>query len=113
MEKTKNIILQGAPGTGKTYRIPELVVRLCEPEFDANNATHKELMSVYDRLKEEKRVMFTTFHQSMDYEDWLEGLRPVLENDQVRYKIEPGIFKRLCTEAERPLSAKKRCEYIR
>ena len=106
-KKRKNIILQGAPGTGKTYRIPELVVRLCEPEFDANNATRKELMSVYNRLKEEKRVMFTTFHQSMDYEDWLEGLRPVLENDQVRYKIEPGIFKRLCTEAERPLSAKK------
>ena len=106
-KKRKNVILQGAPGTGKTYRIPELVVRLCEPEFDANNATRKELMSVYDRLKEEKRVMFTTFHQSMDYEDWLEGLRPVLENDQVTYKIEPGIFKRLCTEAERPLSAKK------
>ena len=106
-KKRKNVILQGAPGTGKTYRIPGLVVRLCEPEFDANNATRKELMSVYDRLKEEKRVMFTTFHQSMDYEDWLEGLRPVLENDQVTYKIEPGIFKRLCTEAERPLSAKK------
>lgn len=106
-KKRKNIILQGAPGTGKTYRIPELVVRLCEPEFDANNATRKELMSVYDRLKEEKRVMFTTFYQSMDYEDWLEGLRPVLENDQVTYKIESGIFKRLCTEAERPLSAKK------
>ena len=106
-KKRKNIILQGAPGTGKTYRIPELVVRLCEPEFDANNATRKELMSVYDRLKEEKRVMFTTFHQSMDYEDWLEGLRPVLENDQVTYKIESGIFKRLCTEAERPLSAQK------
>lgn len=106
-KKRKNVILQGAPGTGKTYRIPELVVRLCEPEFDANNATRKELMSVYDRLKEEKRVMFTTFHQSMDYEDWLEGLRPVLENDQVTYKIEPGIFKRLCTEAERPLAAKK------
>lgn len=106
-KKRKNIILQGAPGTGKTYRIPELVVRLCEPEFDANNATRKELMSVYNRLKEEKRVMFTTFHQSMDYEDWLEGLRPVLENDQVTYKIEPGIFKRLCKEAERPLSAKK------
>lgn len=106
-KKRKNIILQGAPGTGKTYRIPELVVRLCEPEFDANNATRKELMSVYNRLKEEKRVMFTTFHQSMDYEDWLEGLRPVLESDQVTYKIESGIFKRLCTEAERPLSAKK------
>lgn len=106
-KKRKNIILQGAPGTGKTYRIPELVVRLCESEFNANSATREELMSVYNRLKEEKRVIFTTFHQSMDYEDWLEGLRPVLENDQVTYKIESGIFKSLCTEAERPLSAKK------
>lgn len=106
-KKRKNIILQGAPGTGKTYRIPELVVRLCEPDFNANSATRKELMSVYNRLKEEKRVVFTTFHQSMDYEDWLEGLRPVLENDQVTYRIESGIFKNLCTEAERPLSAKK------
>lgn len=106
-KKRKNIILQGAPGTGKTYRIPELVVRLCESEFNANSATREELMSVYNRLKEEKRVIFTTFHQSMDYEDWLEGLRPVLENDQVTYKIESGIFKSLCTEAERPLSAKR------
>lgn len=64
-------------------------------------------MSVYHRLKEEKRVVFTTFHQSMDYEDWLEGLRPVVDNNQVTYEIEDGIFKRLCIEAERPISAKK------
>lgn len=103
----QNIVLQGAPGTGKTYCVPELVVRLCEPEFDSDNATREELMSVYHRLKEEKRVVFTTFHQSMDYEDWLEGLRPVVDNNQVTYEIEDGIFKRLCIEAERPISAKK------
>lgn len=106
-KKRQNIVLQGAPGTGKTYQVPELVVRLCNPEFDANNATREELMTVYNKLKEEKRVMFTTFHQSMDYEDWVEGLRPVVDNNQVTYEIESGLFKNLCAEAERPLSANK------
>lgn len=106
-QKRQNIVLQGAPGTGKTYQVPELVVRLCEPEFDANKATREELMTVYNKLKEEKRVMFTTFHQSMDYEDWVEGLRPVVDNNQVTYEIESGIFKILCAEAERPLSVNK------
>lgn len=50
-----------------------------------------------------KRVAFTTFHQSMDYEDWIEGLRPVIsDNGQVTYEIENGIFKKLCDEATRP-----------
>lgn len=108
--KRQNLVLQGAPGTGKTYHVPELVVRLCSPEFDADNATREELMTEYNRLKSEKRVMFTTFHQSMDYEDWLEGLRPVVDNNQVTYDIEAGIFKRLCDEADKPFSTKKGIE---
>ena len=108
--KRQNIVLQGAPGTGKTYCVPELVVRLCSPEFDAENATREELMAEYNQLKNDRRVMFTTFHQSMDYEDWLEGLRPVVENNHVSYEIEPGIFKRLCDEADKPFSTKKDIE---
>ena len=108
--KRQNMVLQGAPGTGKTYRVPELVVRLCCPDFDADNATREQLMAQYNQLKAERRVMFTTFHQSMDYEDWLEGLRPVVDNNQVTYDIEPGIFKRLCDEADKPFSAKKDIE---
>ncbi|MCM1312790.1 MAG: AAA family ATPase [Bacteroides sp.] len=108
--KRQNLVLQGAPGTGKTYRVPELVVRLCSPDFDAENATREELMAEYNQLKSDRRVMFTTFHQSMDYEDWLEGLRPVVENNQVTYEIEPGIFKKLCDEADKPLSTKKDIE---
>lgn len=109
-KKRKNIVLQGAPGTGKTYSVPELVVRLCEPEFDTKHAGREDLMSVYNRLKDERRVMFTTFHQSMDYEDWLEGLSPVVDNGQVTYENKSGIFKKLCEEAERPLSVKKEIE---
>ena len=103
-KRRKNIVLYGAPGTGKTYDIPNFAVRLCDPEFDANNASREEIVERYNQLKLENRIIFTTFHQSMDYEDWIEGLRPVInENNQVTYEIENGIFKKLCEEAERPI----------
>lgn len=103
-ERRKNIVLYGAPGTGKTYDVPELAVRLCDPSFMAAEPSREEIVSRYNHLKTEKRIAFTTFHQSLDYEDWIEGLRPVVnENSQVTYEIESGIFKKLCEEAERPV----------
>lgn len=103
-ERRKNIVLYGAPGTGKTYDVPELAVRLCDPAFMAAEPSREEIVSRYNQLKTEKRIAFTTFHQSLDYEDWIEGLRPdVNKNSQVTYKIVSGIFKKLCEEAERPV----------
>ena len=103
-ERRKNIVLYGAPGTGKTYDVPEFAVRLCDPAFMATEPSREEIVSRYNQLKTEKRIAFTTFHQSLDYEDWIEGLRPVVnENSQVTYEIESGIFKKLCEEAERPV----------
>lgn len=103
-ERRKNVVLYGAPGTGKTYDVPELAVRLCDPAFMATDPSREEIVSRYNQLKTEKRIAFTTFHQSLDYEDWIEGLRPVVnENSQVTYEIESGIFKKLCEEAERPV----------
>ncbi len=103
-ERRKNVVLYGAPGTGKTYDVPELAVRLCDPAFMATDPSREEIVSRYNQLKTEKRIAFTTFHQSLDYEDWIEGLRPVVnENSQVTYKIVSGIFKKLCEEAERPV----------
>ena len=103
-ERRKNIVLYGAPGTGKTYDVPELAVRLCDPSFMVAEPSREEIVSRYNQLKTEKRIAFTTFHQSLDYEDWIEGLRPVVnENSQVTYEIESGIFKKLCEEAERPV----------
>lgn len=103
-ERRKNVVLYGAPGTGKTYDVPELAVRLCDPAFMAAEPSREEIVSRYNQLKMEKRIAFTTFHQSLDYEDWIEGLRPVVnENSQVTYEIESGIFKKLCEEAERPV----------
>lgn len=103
-ERRKNVVLYGAPGTGKTYDVPEFAVRLCDPAFMAAEPSREEIVSRYNQLKTEKRIAFTTFHQSLDYEDWIEGLRPVVnENSQVTYEIESGIFKKLCEEAERPV----------
>lgn len=103
-KRRKNVVLYGAPGTGKTYDVPEFAVRLCDPAFMATEPNREEIVSRYNQLKTEKRIAFTTFHQSLDYEDWIEGLRPVVnENSQVTYEIESRIFKKLCEEAERPV----------
>lgn len=55
--------------------------------------------------EEIKRYEFVTFHQSFSYEDFVEGIKPVMEDEaeegDIRYKIEDGIFKRLCTRARR------------
>lgn len=100
--RRKNIVLHGAPGTGKTYDIPELAVRLCDPRFMSKGRNREEIVNRYNQLKDDERLTFTTFHQSLDYEDWIEGLRPVVnETSQVTYEIEDGVFKRLCEAAER------------
>lgn len=100
--RRKNIVLHGAPGTGKTYDIPELAVRLCDPSFMSKGRSREEIVKRYNQLKDDERLTFTTFHQSLDYEDWIEGLRPVVnESSQVTYEIENGVFKRLCEAAER------------
>ncbi len=97
LRNKKNLILQGAPGTGKTYNTAALSLAIIDgivPE------THEEIMARYDELRSEGRIGFTTFHQSMDYEDFVEGIKPVHEGGSIRYEIEDGIFKRLCTSAK-------------
>jgi len=97
LHSKKNIILQGAPGTGKTYNTAALALAIIDgyvPE------SHEEIMERYEELRDEKRIGFTTFHQSMDYEDFIEGIKPVHEGGAVSYKIEDGIFKELCSSAK-------------
>ncbi len=93
----KNIILQGAPGTGKTYNTAALALAVIDGNVPEN---HGEIMARYKELRSEGRIGFTTFHQSMDYEDFIEGIKPVHEAGAVRYEIEDGIFKQLCTSAK-------------
>ena len=102
LRSKKNIILQGAPGTGKTYAIPEVVTRLCGEGIDFDD--REEVMAAYKRLSAAGRVVFTTFHQSMDYEDFIEGLKPKADGSgNITYEVEPGIFKTLCIDAAKPI----------
>lgn len=95
LESKKQIILQGAPGTGKTYKTAELAVAICDGKFpDFRNRS--AVMDRYKELKTEGRIAFTTFHQSMDYEEFVEGLKPVSTSNGVTFEAKAGLFKEIC-----------------
>lgn len=99
-----NQILFGPPGTGKTFITIDKSVSIISPdEFIEGN--HESNKIVYDKLNKSKNVMFTTFHQSMSYEDFIEGIKPKLiddtesESEEISYEINSGIFKLACARA--------------
>lgn len=100
----KNIILQGAPGTGKTYNTAVLALSICGETIPEK---HEDVMKRYDELQKEGRIGFCTSHQSMDYEDFVEGIKPKTVNEQVTYEIEPGIFKTMCKNAKNITTERK------
>lgn len=93
----KNLILQGAPGTGKTYTTASIVVEMNREYMP--DMSREEIMEIYNGMVADGFVEFTTFHQSLDYEDFVEGLKPMVEDGHVTYHVEPGIFKKLCAKA--------------
>ena len=104
----KNLILQGAPGTGKTYNSAVIAVALIDGSLNGEDiylpidvSNHIQVMERYQELINISQIAFSTFHQSMDYEDFIEGLRPKVENGQIIYDIKKGIFKKICEAAEK------------
>ncbi|MBU2934892.1 MULTISPECIES: AAA family ATPase [Pacificibacter] len=103
---TTNLILYGPPGTGKTYRTAFEAVRLCDGEAKATQLEAQgrgALMEAYSALCKAGRIEFTTFHQSMSYEEFVEGLRPTQADGDVGFQLAPedGIFKRIAKRAEK------------
>jgi 5-methylcytosine-specific restriction endonuclease McrBC GTP-binding regulatory subunit McrB len=93
------IILQGAPGCGKTYITTELSVLTCDGSIPA---TREELKNRYKALQNDGKIGFVTFHQSMDYEDFVEGLKPEVndaDSSAISFRVVPGLFKEICTNA--------------
>ncbi|NJB83581.1 McrB family protein [Wenyingzhuangia aestuarii] len=98
-----NQILYGPPGTGKTYNTINKAVSIADPSFiidDTSKEGRKTLKERYDELINQGQIVFTTFHQSMAYEDFVEGIKPeTTDENQVIYKIEDGLFKKLSYQA--------------
>lgn len=80
LQKSRQIILTGAPGTGKSYAAREIANRLT-----GNKA---------------ENIDFVQFHPSMDYTDFVEGLRPIKDDKgQIGFERQDGIFKAFCKKA--------------
>lgn len=114
----KNLILYGPPGTGKTYNTVVYAVAIIEKQpLDVISAEAKEnyseVLSRYNEYKKQGRIEFTTFHQSFGYEEFIEGIKPVMNNDSedgnadITYDVISGIFKEFCEKAASPVAEKK------
>jgi 5-methylcytosine-specific restriction protein B len=90
----KQIILQGAPGVGKTWGTKELALRI----IDENIPDEREKLNErYQSAVNSGQIVFTTFHQSMDYEDFIEGYKPDSNSDTPSFKLIDGPFKKICS----------------
>lgn len=103
-----NMIIYGPPGTGKTYSTVLYAVGICENKSiqDLSKEPYEAVLARYNKLKTENRISFSTFHQSYGYEDFIEGIKPILNNgdssdsdSDIQYTIVPGTFKSFCDNA--------------
>ncbi len=98
-----NTILYGPPGTGKTYNTVNYAVAICENKNieDVQSEEYEKVLQRYNELKKEGRIAFTTFHQSFGYEEFIEGIKPIVDEEKkdIGYTIEAGIFKKFCVTA--------------
>lgn len=112
-EFDKNMILYGPPGTGKTYNSVVYAVAICEGKSveEVSSEKYEGVKSRYEKLKKDGRIAFTTFHQSYGYEEFIEGIRPVMASEnaelevqngtQLNYRVEAGVFKKFCDDAKK------------
>lgn len=102
MQHPLNTILYGPPGTGKTYHTVNKAVAITNPGFDLEGASRRAVKDEYNRLVVDGQIQFVTFHQSMSYEDFIEGIKPVEPKEGetfLKYRVEDGIFKRMVEQA--------------
>lgn len=98
-----NIILFGPPGTGKTYNSIDKAVEI----VTGIKSNHEDSKEIFDKLKKEGQIEFVTFHQNYSYEDFMVGIRPDIEFDQLRFKPYRGIFYEMAKKAKENYLASK------
>ena len=121
-EFDKNVIFYGPPGTGKTYTTAKRAVEICKTESEKELTDYSEIMEKYNELKKNKRIEFITFHQSYGYEEFIEGIKPKVLNEddesenensqEIEYEIVDGIFKEFCDNARKAIIESKSNIYV-
>jgi hypothetical protein len=114
-----NTILYGPPGTGKTYHTAIYAVAIIENKklAEVEAEEYDEVLARYNEYKNNGKIAFTTFHQSYGYEEFIEGIKPVViaEEDEsksdVQYAVASGIFKNFCDKAVRRKSISQVADY--
>jgi len=83
-----NIILYGPPGTGKTYHTIDKSVEI----INGTSGNHEQNKIAFDELKQKQRIFFVTFHSNYSYEEFMIGIKPDTENNQLIFRKNRGIF---------------------
>ncbi len=100
-----NQILFGPPGTGKTWNTVYHALAIIEGKAlaEIEREGREDVKGRFDELKEQGQIEMVTFHQNFAYEDFIEGIRPVLsdENKNVEYELSAGVFKRIADRADK------------
>lgn len=124
-----NLILYGPPGTGKTYNTVNEALSAIEGEIVENlqKEDRDDLLRRFNEYKDKGQIVFTTFHQSLGYEEFIEGIKPIPDSSPIgaehtnknssgsnqfgegtttisnlvrmKYEVKPGLFKELCEKA--------------
>ena len=102
-----NQILYGPPGTGKTWHTVNRAIEIIDPK-SADNSKDEDRSKTkqrFNELKQTGQIEMVTFHQNYAYEDFIEGIRPVLPKEQadkndIKYELSQGVFKKIAKRAE-------------
>lgn len=94
-----NQILYGPPGTGKTYHTIDKALEILGENLESRD----EKKAKFDEYVKNGQIVFTTFHQSYGYEEFVEGIKPHIDSEEnskeIKYEIKDGIFKELCDKS--------------
>lgn len=85
--KSKNIILRGAPGTGKSYLAKQIASKIIGESTE--------------EIESSEQFEFVQFHPNYDYTDFVEGIRPIINNGDMGFKLKSGVFKTFCDNARK------------